>query len=80
MSRESARTKATRYLAEGRVILVSVDRRAVVGKVRGEGAVYTTWWESGEWSCDCPHQARTTFCSHVHALRRVTAVDLGPDR
>ncbi len=75
MPRESARDKATRYLAEGRVILVRVDRRAVVGKVRGEGTIWTTRWEAGAWSCDCPNQARS-FCSHVHALRRVTAVDI----
>ena len=79
MARESARDKATRYLAEGRVILVRVDRAAVVGKVRGEGAIHTTWWQAGDWVCDCPHQARTTDCSHIHALRRITAVDLSKE-
>ncbi|WP_436792614.1 hypothetical protein [Actinospongicola halichondriae] len=79
MARETVRDKAGRYLLEGRVILNRVDARMVVARVRGDGAIYSTGWANGAWSCDCPHQARTD-CSHVLALKRVTAIDLGADR
>lgn len=80
MARETVRDKAERYLLEGRVIVATVDRSRVVAYVRGEGAQYVTEWTSGSWECSCPHRARTTDCSHVVALKRVTAVDLGGDR
>lgn len=76
MPRETKDEKAMRYLCEGRVVLVHVSRSAVTAHVRGEGAVYRTRWEAGAWSCTCPHGARTTDCSHVAAVKRVTAVDL----
>lgn len=65
-----------RYLCEGRVVVVHVSRSVVAASVRGEGAVYATGWRDGAWSCSCPHGARTTDCSHVAAVKRVTAVDL----
>lgn len=74
MPRENARTKADRLLLEGRVVILEAGRYGVVAKVRGEGHVYRTAWQFGAWSCDCP--ARTPNCSHLHALRRVTCVDL----
>ena len=78
--RESARDKGARYLTEGRVIVTRVDPRAIVATVRGEGAVYETWWTRTGWACDCPHEARTTNCSHLYALQRITAADLEVDR
>ena len=80
MARESARDKATRYLAEGRVIVTRVDRRAIVANIRGEGAMWRTWWTPTGWACDCPHEARTTRCSHIYALQRITAADLEAER
>ncbi|MDZ7673727.1 MAG: hypothetical protein U5K30_01450 [Acidimicrobiales bacterium] len=62
MARETKDQKAERYLCEGRIIVVRVDRRAIVANVRGSGAVWRTWWHAGTWSCDCPHEARTTNC------------------
>lgn len=76
MPREAKDAKARRYLLEGRVILRHVDRTLVHAVVRGDGALYRTRWEAGAWSCSCPHQATTTDCSHVAAVKRVTAVDV----
>ena len=76
MPRESAFDKAGRYLLEGRIILRHVDRTLVHAVVRGDGALYRTRWEAGARSCSCPHAATTTDCSHVIALKRITAVDL----
>lgn len=77
MSRETVAAKAVRYLAEGRVVLVHVSKRhGVHADVRGDGRIYRTAWQAGDWSCTCPHTARTTDCSHVVALKRITAVDL----
>lgn len=74
MPRENARTKADRLLLEGRVMLIEVSRHGVVARVRGEGVIHTARYSFGTWSCSCP--ARTDACSHLHAVRRVTAVDL----
>ena len=77
MPRESAREKGGRYLLEGRIIVTVVARNRVVAHARGEGALYrTTWTPADGWRCECPHAARSTYCSHVHAMRRITAVDL----
>lgn len=80
MPRENVATKAVRYLAEGRVILRHVGRTLVHARVRGDGALYRTTWEAGTWSCTCPHRATTTDCSHIAAVKRVTAVDLEASR
>lgn len=76
MARETKATKAVRYLAEGRVIVTDVNRALVAAHVRGDGAIYRTGWRDGLWSCSCPHAATTTDCSHVTALKRITAVDV----
>lgn len=76
MSRESVTEKASRYLVEGRIVLEEVGRHGVRASVRGEGCVYRTEWVAGRWSCNCPHRARTTDCSHVAAIKRVVAVDV----
>lgn len=74
MPRESAYDKGSRLLTEGRVIVAEVTRYGVVAKVRGEGAVYRTAWQFGTWICTCP--AFRPTCSHIAAVKRVTAVDL----
>ena len=77
MPRESARDKGARYLAEGRIIVATVARNRVVAHARGEGAVHRVTWTPAEgWRCSCPHTAPSTYCSHLHALRRITAVDI----
>lgn len=76
--RETVRDKATRYLIEGRVILVTVEDRQVRARVRGEGAQYDTGWIGGLWHCTCP--ARGENCAHIVALKRCTAPDLTPPR
>ena len=74
MTRETAVSKADRLLLEGRVVIVEVNRQGVVAKVRGEGRVHTTLYSAGAWTCTC--EVRTDACSHLHAVRRVVAVDL----
>jgi hypothetical protein len=74
MPRETAREKADRLLLEGRVVLTIVDPHTVRARVRGEGHIYKTEYAHGVWSCNCP--ARSDGCSHLHAVRRVVAVDV----
>lgn len=72
--RESAATKARRYLAEGRVTLIDVSTTRVRALVRGDGQIYAAGYVYGNWSCDCP--TPTTQCSHLIALRLITAPDM----
>ena len=72
MARENAESKAKRYLGEGRIVLIRVSDDRVLARVRGDGSVWLVIYESGRWSCPCP--ARTDMCSHLRAVRLVTAV------
>ena len=72
--RESAATKAARYLSQGRVLLTRVGPDRVDALVRGDSAIHAAGYRDGGWSCTCP--ARTDRCSHLRALRLTTAVDL----
>ena len=74
MPRENAEAKARRYLGEGRIVLVSVSDDRVLARVRGDGQVWLVMFEGGAWSCSCP--AKTDQCSHLRAVRLVTAVGL----
>ena len=74
MVRDSASAKSRRYLAEGRVIIIRVSDDRVLARVRGDGHIWLVIYESGRWSCPCP--ARTDQCSHLRALRLITAVGL----
>jgi hypothetical protein len=73
MSRENAREKALRYLAEGRVRVIECheDEGLLVADVRGTGASYAVVHDSEGWSCDC--EARTE-CAHIIALKQVTVL------
>lgn len=74
MARETARTKAHRLLAEGRLMVTRVDPHGIVqARARGEGRVYALGFEFGEWRCSCPHKG--PGCSHLVALRSVVAVE-----
>jgi len=72
MSRESAETKARRYLVEGRVILTRVEPGRVDAHVRGDGAVWHITYRRGGWHCPCPAHGR---CAHLLAIGLVTAPD-----
>lgn len=77
MPREDARTRGTRLLIEGRVIVTAVTATAVRAIVRGEGHLWHAGYDRGVWRCDCP--ARST-CSHLHAIKRVVSVDIEAER
>lgn len=74
MTREAAPIKATRYLAEGRLIVTAVANGKVTATARGDGAIHRLGYD-GAWWCSCP--ARSDKCAHLYALRRVTAPDAG---
>jgi uncharacterized Zn finger protein len=70
VTRESAETKARRYLTEGRITIVRVAGDDVRALARGDGVIYRLghhvrrgWW------CECPARAD---CCHLRALRLVT--------
>ena len=67
----SAREKADRLLAEGRVVVTDVTKRHVDALVRGDSGVYRVVYGSGSWSCSCPAWGG---CSHVMAVQSVTSV------
>lgn len=72
MSRENARSKGRRYLAEGRLVIRSLDRRSIKAECRGDGAIYQLGWDlDSGWFCSCPALGR---CSHLFALGLVVAV------
>jgi hypothetical protein len=55
--REDARTKAERYLVQGRVRLLRCDEDGgyLSAEVRSDGAtIYTVAFGPGGWSCSCP--------------------------
>ncbi len=74
MTSENVRSKARRYLAEGRLTLLRVDADAVSAECRGGGAVYRVGFEDGAWSCTCPARG---LCCHLLALQSVTVREEG---
>lgn len=74
-SRESAATKARRLLGEARLIVRECRPGYVDAICRGEGAVYHLGYAHGGWHCTCPSMGNR--CSHLLALKSVTAPDLG---
>ena len=71
--RESAATKARRYLTEGRLLVIEVAVDRIAALCRGDTGLYSLGYSAGDWACDCP--ARTRGCSHLRALRLVIVVD-----
>ena len=70
--RESAETKARRYLVEGRLEVQRVDSQSVLARFLGdEGDFYRVHWDEARsrWACSCP--AYGPRCAHVLALARV---------
>jgi uncharacterized Zn finger protein len=79
--RENAAAKARRLLTEGRVTITRVDGSAVDAIVRGDSGFHLVQHRPGSWTCPC--DAVGALCSHVKAVRLVTApvgpVMLAPD-
>jgi len=74
VSRENAAAKAVRYLGQGRIVIREVSPVHVSATARGDGAIHRLGFNRGRWWCSCP--AHTPACSHLRALRLVTAPDL----
>lgn len=70
MTRESAQTKAERYVLAGRVVVQQAGPRRVRAIVRGDGYLWPVTFDSSGWRCPCP--ARATCC-HLVAVQLVTA-------
>ena len=67
--REDYRTKAVRYLGEGRLTVRRVGPR-ITATCRGDSAeVYRVEYADGRWSCTCPAKSR---CAHLQSLMFVT--------
>lgn len=66
---EGAPAKARRYLTEGRLSVLRVDRKIIQAQCRGDGQTYACGWYTGRWRCSC--EARTDQCAHLRALRLV---------
>ena len=77
MPRETARQKSDRLLLEGRVIVIRADRTHIEATVRGEGSIHSVGFMANRWFCSCP--ARSEACSHIFALKRISAPDLQPE-
>ena len=76
--RENAAAKATRLLAEGRLVLTSVQPGVMVrGFARGEGTLHRLGLDHGAWWCRCEaaQHTQTANCSHVQAAKRVVAIE-----
>jgi len=71
----SAREKADRLLAEGRVIVTEVTKRHIDAVVRGDSGVRRVVYGGGQWRCSCPAWGG---CSHVMAVQLVTSVVVFP--
>lgn len=70
-SRENVRSKAARYLIEGRVSVLYCNGSSARAAVRGNGHLYDVSYERGHWTCACA--ARGT-CSHITATQQVVVV------
>ena len=71
--RENAAGKARRYVAEGRLIVRSIDATSARAECRGDGRIYQVGFDGRRWHCDCPALGR---CSHQYALGLVTALEV----
>jgi len=68
--RESAETKARRYLTEGRLIVTVVAGDHVTATCRGDGEIHRLEVHGDDRQCSCLARSR---CSHLIALGLVTA-------
>jgi hypothetical protein len=73
---ESVDQKAGRYLAEGRVAVLHVDRKNGSGIYQVKGSdddPYEVTYSRGDWTCNC--QARVLQCSHIAACKKISAFE-----
>lgn len=71
---ETAAEKARRYLVSGRVTVYGADTTRALATVEGDHGVYEVQRTSVErWICTCPAGQFGTECSHVRALKLITA-------
>lgn len=75
MPRESAPSKAQRYLIEGRVVVDTVAPDLVEAHVRGDATVHHVTHDQRGWACSCPARGR---CAHLLAVGYVVAVGSAP--
>lgn len=69
MPREDYLAKASRYLAQGRLQVRTIDPAEIRATCRGDsGEVYALSFRRGGWYCDCPAKTR---CAHMQALMLV---------
>lgn len=73
-SNESAAEKSLRLLCSGALIVTEARSGFVAAICRGEGSVHHLGYAHGGWHCTC--ECRTSRCSHLLALRKVTSPDL----
>jgi hypothetical protein len=68
--RESVELKSARYLVEGRLTVLLVDKTAIIAECRGAGSIYRLGYNAVHgWNCSCPAKGR---CAHLVALQNVT--------
>lgn len=73
----SVEEKSARYIAEGRVRVVSVTGSSAIVLVFGSAdEPYRVTYHGGAWQCPCP--ARTWRCAHVVASSLVVHVEDKP--
>lgn len=76
MTRETIAQKADRILVERRLIVATAGPGHITATCRGEGAIYRLSYTTGAWSCTCPASTTVARCSHVLALKAISAPDL----
>ena len=67
---ETIQAKATRLLAEGRLLIAEVDADTITASLEGDTGTHRLGLTPGGWWCSCP--TPTPRCSHLAALRLVT--------
>ncbi len=72
MPREDARTKSTRLLTEGRLIVRRVSKAEILAWCRGTDRLHRLGWTPGDgWWCNCEAKGP---CSHLLALQSVVPI------
>src|SRR5262245_61697010 len=75
--RENAGARALRFLAEGRVMILTVRSTSVLAHVRGDsGSIREVTWDALRgWRCTCPAVGP---CGHGMAVAQVVVVSQAP--
>lgn len=70
---ETTENKARRLLAEGCLLIRSVDSEWITASIESDNGHYDLGLNPNGWWCTCPN--RTRRCSHLVALQRVTVAN-----